>query len=33
MELQKEYLSDIQKNLLLVPYFFYREGAYPFVRG
>ena len=30
---RREYLSDIQKNLLLVPYFFYREGAYPFVRG
>ncbi len=28
---ERKYLIDLQKNLLLNPYFYFREGGYPFV--
>ncbi len=28
---ERKYLNDLQKNLLLNPYFYFREGGYPFV--
>jgi len=31
VEKEREYLTDLQKNLILNPYFFFREGGYPFV--
>ncbi len=27
----REYLDDLKKNLILNPYFYYREGGYPFI--
>ena len=29
---KRQYLADIQKNILLQPFFSYREGAFPFIR-
>lgn len=29
----RQYLRNLQKNLMLNPYFFFREGGYPFVYG
>lgn len=29
---ERDYLEDLEKNLLLTPFFYYREGAYPFVK-
>lgn len=28
---EREYMSELEKNLILNPYFYYREGGYPFV--
>ncbi len=28
---KREYMQDLQNNLILHPYFYYREGGYPFV--
>ncbi|MBU2513068.1 hypothetical protein KJ966_17140 [bacterium] len=29
----REYLADLRKNLILNPYFYFREGGYPFILG
>ena len=33
VEKERDYLADIQKNILLKPYFYYREGGFPFVKS